>query len=108
MNSEKYGSTFRHLRKSKGLTLSDVSENIVSPQALSKFERDESYISINLFLRLIQRMNIEFSEFIQTHKKLNDVENEQVNFIISDCQIKLEFSCLHLVPFRVATICPVL
>lgn len=59
----KYGTIFRKIRLNKKLTLSEVAGSITSSSFLSKFERNESSISIDLFLPLLDNMNIKFDEF---------------------------------------------
>ncbi|EON72564.1 helix-turn-helix domain-containing protein [Lysinibacillus sphaericus] len=59
-----YGSTFRKLRLYKGYNLEFVAKGIVSVSYLSKFERNESEITLPKILELLNRINVKFNEFI--------------------------------------------
>lgn len=61
MNS--FGRIFRDLRIQKNYSLKDVSNGILSPSFLSKFERGETDISLRNFYALLERLNISLSEF---------------------------------------------
>lgn len=61
-----YGSYFRTIRHNKGLTLAEVSRNITSPSFLSKFERNEASMSIDILLPLLDNMNVKLDEFAVT------------------------------------------
>lgn len=58
------GSTFRILRKERGYTLKTMSQDIISYSYLSKFEKDESDISMYNFIQLIERLNMTTDEFL--------------------------------------------
>ncbi|TFB14264.1 Rgg/GadR/MutR family transcriptional regulator [Filobacillus milosensis] len=69
---ESYGSTFREIRKQKGFTLQELAEGIVSVSFLSKFERDQSEISLSLFKLLLSRLAVSFDEFFYLHNENAD------------------------------------
>lgn len=58
------GQVFRKMRKSRGYTLKQVSEDIVSTSCLSKFEKGETDISLRSFLSLADRLNMDVGEII--------------------------------------------
>ncbi|WP_159083026.1 MULTISPECIES: helix-turn-helix domain-containing protein [unclassified Lysinibacillus] len=58
------GNTFRKLRLHKGYNLSNTARDIISVSHLSKFERDETDITVSKLLLLLNRINISFKEFI--------------------------------------------
>lgn len=66
---DKYGTSFQLLRKGKHLTLNQLSDNIISPQQLSKFERNIHSISLPVFIELLERMNISVNEFMVYHNR---------------------------------------
>ncbi|MDF2067467.1 Rgg/GadR/MutR family transcriptional regulator [Bacillus sp. Cr_A10] len=70
-----FGSTFRKLRLHKGYNLEFVSKGIISVSFLSKFERNESEISLPKILELLNRINVNFNEFLFIHNgfKKNEV-----------------------------------
>lgn len=58
-----YGATFKYLREMKGYSLKEAAGDIVSPQFLGKFERDESGISVENFGRLLVRIGSTWEDF---------------------------------------------
>lgn len=63
-NLREWGETFRLLRKERDFTLKSMAEGIISFSYLSKFEQGKSDITLNNFIRLIERLNITLDEFL--------------------------------------------
>lgn len=67
------GKYIRTVRKSKGLTLKELGEGIVSSTFLSKFERGQFSITADKFLSLLARLNIGpyefYNDFLALYKK---------------------------------------
>ncbi|MGO4929331.1 helix-turn-helix domain-containing protein [Fundicoccus sp. Sow4_F4] len=57
------GTVFRHLRKSKGMTLKETADGLISSQFLSEFERGHSNISVLNFFSLLDKINVQITEF---------------------------------------------
>ena len=57
------GPVFRHLRKSKGMTLKETADGLISSQFLSEFERGHSNISVLNFFSLLDKINVQITEF---------------------------------------------
>jgi len=57
------GTVFRHLRKSKGMILKETADGLISPQFLSEFERGHSNISVANFFSLLDKINVQITEF---------------------------------------------
>ncbi|WHQ66967.1 helix-turn-helix domain-containing protein [Lactiplantibacillus plantarum] len=57
------GEIYRDLRLGKHVTLKDASNGIVSLAFLSRFERGLYDISFNHLLELLDRINVQLSEF---------------------------------------------
>ena len=74
---ENNGYLIKKLRLSKNLTQSQLAEGILSKNFLSRYERGESQVNDSTFLRLLERMNIYFSEF----EELFQGENSQKEFL---------------------------
>ncbi|MBG9980998.1 helix-turn-helix domain-containing protein [Facklamia sp. DSM 111018] len=66
---DNYGTSFQLLRKGKHLTLNQLSDNIISPQQLSKFERNIHSITVPVFIELLERMNVSINEFMVYHNQ---------------------------------------
>lgn len=74
-NMDNYGATIRELRKSKGLTIAELSEDIISLPFLSKYERGSSDISTSNFFKLIDRLNVSMLEFEIVYLQYDDKSN---------------------------------
>lgn len=66
------GYVFRKLRKSKGLSQKEVAAGILSPQFLSEFERGNSNISLLNFISLLDKINVQITEFKIHSDELTD------------------------------------
>ena len=65
------GTMYRDLRTERGLTLKDATTGEISYSQLSKFERDESSITIHHLVNLVHNLGISFSEFIVAIEKFD-------------------------------------
>lgn len=59
-----YGEAFRELRELRGIKLKDAANNIITPQFLSKFEKDQSSMSIENFGKLLVRLGVTWEDFL--------------------------------------------
>ena len=48
-----FGATFKYLREARGLSLKEAASDIVSPQFLSQFEKEDKGISLENFAKLL-------------------------------------------------------
>ncbi|MEK4197945.1 helix-turn-helix domain-containing protein [Cytobacillus sp. FSL K6-0265] len=91
-----YGQNFKNIRISKGYSLKEVAEGIISSSFLSKFERGESDISLSNFILLLNKLNISIEEYILIsrdyqpsefeiflHKIRHAYEQNNIPFLIS-------------------------
>lgn len=62
--NEQFGEVFRIIRTSQNLTLKEVSNGIISLSYLGKFETGKTNITLNTFIKLLHRLNINIDEFI--------------------------------------------
>lgn len=58
------GPLFRILRKEREFTLKSLSEGVISFSHLSKFEKGKTQISLQIFIQLLQRMNLTVDEVL--------------------------------------------
>ncbi len=70
-----YGKTLRMIRQQKGVTLKQLADNICSVSFLSKFERGDSDITLSLMNMLLEKLMINFDEFLYIH---NDYQPDQL------------------------------
>ncbi|WP_047986522.1 helix-turn-helix domain-containing protein [Ornithinibacillus californiensis] len=74
---EEYGTTLRMIRKQKGITLKRLAEGICSVSFLSKFERGDSDITLGLMTRLLEKLMMNFDEFLYIHHDFQPDKLEQ-------------------------------
>lgn len=60
-----HGEFIKKIRKEKHLTQKELAEGILSKNFLSKFERGESKITSEIFMNLLERLNVSLDEFEQ-------------------------------------------
>ncbi|WP_010094429.1 helix-turn-helix domain-containing protein [Ornithinibacillus scapharcae] len=64
---EEYGKTLRMVRKQKEITLKQLADGICSISFLSKFERGESDITLGLMTKILEKLMMNFDEFLYIH-----------------------------------------
>src|SRR5690625_5101224 len=69
-----YGKTLRMIRKHKGITLKKLAEGIGSVSFLSKFEGGESDIRLGLMTRILDKIMMNFDEFLYVHHDIHPSE----------------------------------
>lgn len=89
---EKYGKTFKKLRKQRGFKLTSFKKLGISPSALCKFERGISLLKFDKLVMALSELSITLSDY---EKCLNDydLDNHELliqNIIISICKKDLE------------------
>lgn len=72
------GHVFKEIRISRGLGLKELSDNDISVSSLSNFERGKTDISFTKFMKLIEKVNISYDEFMYMIK--NDRVMQQKQF----------------------------
>lgn len=75
--SVEYGKTLRMIRQQKGITLKKLADDICSVSFLSKFERGESDITLSLMTRLLEKLMMNFDEFLYIHHDYQPDKLEQ-------------------------------
>lgn len=90
MVEESWGETFRELRESKNLSLSKVSGDyknspnyITSKVQLSRFERNESDITLTKISKLVEKLGITFEEYLSY---VRDFEQSEASNFIDELQ----------------------
>ncbi len=75
-----YGPIFRKIREEKGYSISEVANSVVDPSFLSKFERGNTRISINIFFELLSKMNVYIPEYMYRVNEDNNSLLTNMNF----------------------------
>lgn len=81
-----YGAAFKYLRESRGFTIKKACQDIISPQFLSKFEKDNSSISLENFSRLLVRLGATWNDFFKIY------QGESTEFLIHHLNTTLNHS----------------
>lgn len=58
-----YGEAFRYFRKSKGLTLKQVADDMNSVSLVAQFEKNQTNIAVDRFVHLLSKINVTYDEF---------------------------------------------
>lgn len=64
---ENYGATFRKIRKSKQFVLKELADERCSVSLLAQFEKNQTNISYDRFLRLLKKVEVSLAEFEAIH-----------------------------------------
>lgn len=81
MIKKDFGGTFRKLREGKNLSISSISDDNISKSMISKFERNQSDISVSRFFHLLNKINVRPPEFEIT---LNEFYADGFQMLLSD------------------------
>ena len=79
-----YGKIFKQFRESRGLTLKDVAKNGLSTSHISRFERENSDLTISKFMQALDAINMPVEEFMYA---VNDFHRDEINELLE--QIRL-------------------
>ncbi|WP_042224199.1 helix-turn-helix domain-containing protein [Oceanobacillus manasiensis] len=72
-----YGITIRIIRKQKGITLKELADGVCSVSFLSKFERGDSDITLGLMTKILEKLMMNFDEFLYIHHDFQPDKLEQ-------------------------------
>lgn len=83
------GKLFRKLRKDRGLSLEQVSDELNSVSFISKFETGNSNISLNRMERLLENVNVSMEEFLylrdlEKNPELNSELGAMISYLSGD------------------------
>ncbi len=78
------GGIIKKIRISKNMTQAELAHDIVSPQFLSHFENCKSDIKVQTFLRLLDRLNVKYNEFVS---ETFDTYTSEINSFIDNLRL---------------------
>lgn len=79
MNDNKmHGRVLKKLREERGYKLKDVAGDVISTRTLMRFEADETSISISIFEKLLDNLNINYLDYFTFY--LNNTDSETTEF----------------------------
>lgn len=73
-----HGSIFKKLREERGYKLKDVAGDVISTRTLMRFETDETSISIAVFEKLLDNLNINYLDYFTFY--LDNTDSETTEF----------------------------
>lgn len=73
-----YGKTYCEIRKSKGITQSEICKDFISRTSLSKFENGKVIPSVQTFIELINRIDVSFNEFLYINQGYRTNEKQRI------------------------------
>ncbi|TKI47431.1 helix-turn-helix domain-containing protein [Lysinibacillus tabacifolii] len=89
------GNTFRKLRLHKGYSLNNTAKDIMSVSHLSKFERDETGITVSKLLLLLNRINVSFEEFIYINNEFKVEHFEELIINMKESYLRGDLKFLN-------------
>ena len=79
MNDNKmHGRVLKKLREERGYKLKDVAGDVISTRTLMRFEADETSISISIFEKLLDNLNINYLDYFSFY--LDNTDSETTEF----------------------------
>ena len=72
-----HGSIFKKLREERGYKLKDVAGDVISTRTLMRFEADETSISISIFEKLLDNLNINYLDYFTFYLDNTDPETTE-------------------------------
>lgn len=80
----RFGKTIKKIRLEKGLTQKNISEDIITLSYYSRIEREISEPTISVFLKILQRLNVNFDEFMFIHNNYRESSNDRLWFKLTE------------------------
>lgn len=90
-----YGSFFRQLRMNKNLSISSLADEHISKGMISKFERDESDISVSRFFHLLEKIQVRSAEFDLTRNRYHPTGFESLLKEVQKCTLSENYGQLE-------------
>ncbi|MFP8918411.1 helix-turn-helix domain-containing protein [Enterococcus innesii] len=79
-----YGKTIKKIRKDKGLKQKDICQDIVTISYYSRIERGISLPTIDVFLKIIDNLNVSIEEFIFIHHNYQKKPTNKIWFELTE------------------------
>ena len=73
----KHGSIFKKLREERGYKSKDVAGDVISTRTLTRFEADETSLSIATFEKLLENCGVLPIDYLAYYKNYSEVENTE-------------------------------
>ena len=77
-DNKMHGRVLKKLREERGYKLKDVAGDVISTRILMRFEADETSISISIFEKLLDNLNINYLDYFTFY--LDNTDSETTEF----------------------------
>ncbi|WP_294681627.1 helix-turn-helix transcriptional regulator [uncultured Gemella sp.] len=97
-----HGRVFKKLREERGYKLKDVARDVISTRTLTRFENDETSLSITTFEKLLENCGVSYLDFLAYYYDNTEIENinfanrmqshlqtETLSIIVDECKKEL-------------------
>ena len=97
-----HGRVFKKLREERGYKLKDVAGDVISTRTLTRFEADETSLSIATFEKLLENFGVSYLDFLAYYYDNTEIENinfanrmqsylqtEPLSIIVDECKKEL-------------------
>ena len=97
-----HGRIFKKLREERGYKLKDVAGDVISTRTLTRFEADETSLSIATFEKLLENFGVSYLDFLAYYYDNTEIENinfanrmqsylqtEPLSIIVDECKKEL-------------------
>ena len=97
-----HGRIFKKLREERGYKLKDVAGDVISTRTLTRFEEDETSLSIATFEKLLENFGVSYLDFLAYYYDNTEIENinfanrmqsylqtEPLSIIVDECKKEL-------------------
>ena len=98
-----HGRVFKKLREERGYKLKDVAGDVISTRTLTRFENDETSLSIATFEKILENCGVSYLDFLVYYYDNTEIENinfsnrmqsylqtETLSMIVDECKKKLD------------------
>ena len=98
-----HGRNFKKLREERGYKLKDVAGDVISTRTLTRFEADETSLSIATFEKLLENCGVSYLDFLVYYYDNTEIENinfanrmksylqtEPLSIIVDECKKELD------------------
>ena len=98
-----HGRIFKKLREERGYKLKDVAGDVISTRTLTRFEADETSLSIATFEKLLENCGVSYLDFLVYYYDNTEIENinfanrmksylqtEPLSIIVDECKKELD------------------
>ncbi|MFJ8066398.1 helix-turn-helix domain-containing protein [Psychrobacillus sp. NPDC096426] len=84
-----FGQTLKRIRLNRNMSQEKIAAGLITQGTYSRIERDQLQLDVELFLKLLERLNISSNEFLFIHNNYQAIEHESIMKDFRDLEITL-------------------